>query len=74
MVNGIVSYTEGEIRMKTYLPEGREDCRHCGFCWYLDAFGVYRCRLTDAYIEKAELGQRNEACPIDIGGTQNETL
>ena len=70
MTSGIEFYTEGEIRMKVYFPEGREDCRHCRFCRYSEAFGLYRCNLTEAYIEKAELGRRSETCPITTGGSE----
>lgn len=70
MVNGVDFYTEGEIRMKVYFPEGQDDCRHCEFCWYSEPFGLFRCRLTNAYIEKAELNRRNDMCPVIIGGNK----
>ncbi len=66
MINGITSYDRGTIHLPIYFPEGKADCRHCGFCWYSDPFGVYRCRLTDEYIEKPELNIRGERCPIEM--------
>ncbi len=68
MVSGVEFYTEGEIRMTVYFPDGQADCRHCRFCRYSEAFGVYRCNLTEAYIERAELNRRHDMCPIIMGG------
>ena len=57
-------YTCGEARFPVYFPEGMADCRHCPFCRYLEDFRVYRCRLTDDYIERQDLDGRHRRCPI----------
>lgn len=59
-------YTVGHLNMTIPFPNGFADCRHCRFCWFSDAFNVYRCRLTDAYIDKKELSLRELHCPIEI--------
>lgn len=64
MLNGITEYTEGKAVFPVFFPKGKEDCRHCGFCYYVEAFAVYKCRLTDSYIEKVDINRRHSGCPI----------
>lgn len=62
-------YTEGLVKLRIWFPHGRVDCRHCRFCRYRDAFGIFQCSLTDVFIEKAELDNRAQFCPIEIQDT-----
>lgn len=59
-------YTEALVKMRIYFPHGRVDCRHCRFCGYREPFNLYQCKLTEAYMEKSELDERNIFCPIEI--------
>lgn len=69
--NRVDFYTEGIARFPVYFPNGKTSCRYCRFCWYKEAFGLYVCRLTDEYIEKADLNTRNRLCPIEFYGGEN---
>jgi hypothetical protein len=67
--NYVDFYTHGVVRMNVHFPHGKADCRHCRFCRYREPFNLYQCSLTDEYIEKAELEERNQFCPIEIEET-----
>lgn len=69
MKNGVDWYCSGIAKFPVYFPEGQANCRHCEFCYYVEAFGIYRCRLTGAYIEKSELSERGRSCPIEFEET-----
>lgn len=62
-------YAEGMVKLRICFPHGKADCRHCRFIRFLDALGLYRCALTDALVEKYELDQRNELCPVELQDT-----
>lgn len=62
-------YTEGIVRMRMHFPHGKADCRHCPFIRHREAFGLFQCALTDELIEKYELDQRGNECPIEIQDT-----
>lgn len=64
--NSVLKYTHGVVTLDVFFPDGKADCRHCDFCYYSEAFKLYRCRLTNAYIEGGELNERHESCPITI--------
>lgn len=64
--NGVDFYAETVVAFKLYFPTGKIDCRHCRFCRYRDAFGTFRCELTEAHIEKANLDTRHFDCPVQI--------
>jgi hypothetical protein len=57
-------YTTRTAVLRIHFPEGAVDCRHCPYCYAREAFGNYVCRLTDFYIEKADLSERHPGCPI----------
>ena len=59
-------YAQGTAIFKVYFPEGKVDCRHCTFCRYSEPFNLYRCNLTDAFIEKQDLNRRHINCPIQF--------
>ena len=62
-------YAEGMVKLRICFPHGKVDCRHCRFIRYMDAFGLYRCVLTDALVEKHDLDQRNDLCPVELNQT-----
>lgn len=64
MQNGVSWYSEGIASFPVYFPEGEENCRHCSFCYYAEPFRVFRCRLTDAYIDPPDIDRRSVLCPI----------
>ena len=62
--SGVDFYAEGTAIFKVYFPDGQANCRHCPYCRYSEAFQLYRCNLTDAYIERLDLNRRHVNCPI----------
>lgn len=62
-------YTEGTVKMRVTFPHGIVDCRHCRFLRYREPYGMFQCVLTDEWISKDELDERNQWCPIKIQDT-----
>lgn len=62
-------YAHCKIKMNVYFPNGKIDCRHCSFCRHREAFGLFQCSLTDEYIEKVQLDERGNHCPVVIDTT-----
>lgn len=65
----VTFYSQGTAVFNVFFPDGKADCRHCEYCYYSEPFNIYRCRLTSAYIEKAELNRRNDKCPVQFEDT-----
>lgn len=63
-------YARGTAVFDVFFPGGKTDCRHCHYCRYAEAFSLYKCGLTNDYIEKNELNQRHVNCPIRFEETQ----
>lgn len=63
-MNGVLEYSIGAAHILIHFPKGYENCRHCAFCYYQEAFALYRCRLNGAYIERPDLDRMGENCPI----------
>ena len=59
-------YAKATLKMPVFFPHGKADCRHCRFCRFRDAFGLYQCSLTDGLVEKYELDGRHMECPIEF--------
>lgn len=64
--NAVEYYAEGMVKMRICFPHGKADCRHCRFIRFLEPLGIYRCALTDELVERCELDQRNEMCPVEL--------
>lgn len=67
--NAVDYYAEGVVHMRICFPHGKADCRHCRFIRFLEPYGLYKCQLTDELVEKYELDQRNEHCPVILNET-----
>lgn len=67
--NEVLYYAEGVVHMRICFPHGKADCRHCRFVRFLEPQGLFKCLLTDELIEKYELDQRNEQCPVMLQET-----
>ena len=62
-------YTTGILKMRMHFPHGKADCRHCRFLRYREALNLYQCVLTDEWIEKYQLDERHQHCPVEIQET-----
>lgn len=69
MDNAVEFYAVGRINMRICFPHGKVDCRHCRFCRHKEAYGLFQCALTDDYIEKYQLDERHENCPVELDDT-----
>ena len=63
-------YAMGTAVFPVFFPHGKADCRHCRFCRYSEPFALFRCSLTDAYMDKAELNYRHRTVPIQFEETE----
>ena len=62
-------YTVGMVKMRMHFPHGKADCRHCPFIRFRDPLALYQCILTDELIEKYQLDERNQHCPVELQDT-----
>lgn len=62
-------YTVGIVHMRLCFPHGKADCRHCRFLRFREHLNLYQCSLTEEWIEKYELDQRHQHCPVEIPDT-----
>lgn len=67
--NYVEFYTEGMVKMRICFPHGKADCRHCRFLRYREPIGLFQCALTDELIEKTNIDERHEFCPIELQET-----
>lgn len=67
--SSVLFYAKGTLVYDVFFPEGHVDCRHCPYCWYSEPFGLFRCRITNGFIEKNELNRLHDNCPIQFEET-----
>lgn len=69
---GIEWYKKGTAVFPVYFPHGLADCRHCSFLRNVEHIALHRCALTEALIERGDLGNRHPLCPVKFEEKENE--
>lgn len=60
---GVSWYTEGQLHLPVYFPEGEVFCRWCPYIRYDESLRRHRCLFTDEYI-LYPMDSRGTQCPI----------